>query len=292
MMINPTWLQSFCKVVETSSFTRAAEQLDLTQAAVSQHLQRLEAQTGLLLLRHGRQLELTPKGHALLAYAQELHGANQRLTLRLQDDAPLQGAIRLATPGSIGLRLYPALLALQQQYPALRVDMRFAPTQSIAQAVLSQQVELGVLTLRQSQPQLHNLLLTHEDLCLVCPAEQAADSWQDLCNLGFIDHPDGHDMASRWLARQYPGQRLEQLPCHGFINQIGLILEPVARGLGFTVLPRFAVQAYHNQQALRLVEAQPAVQDPLWLIYRNEWPLSRAAQLALEQIQRCIQGDE
>ncbi|MGL5319572.1 MAG: LysR substrate-binding domain-containing protein, partial [Aeromonas veronii] len=98
-------------------------------------------------------------------------------------------------------------------------------------------------------------------------------SWQHLCQLGFIDHPDGRSMAQRLLGRRYPGQRVDEIPLRGFTNQIGLILEPVARGLGFTVLPRFAVTAFAQQEKIRVIQSSIEVIDTLWLIYRAEWPL-------------------
>lgn len=70
-MVNPLWLHTLVVVHETSSFTRAAERLDLTQAAVSQHISRLEAEFGTLLLRKPRQLELTPRGLVLLDFARQ-----------------------------------------------------------------------------------------------------------------------------------------------------------------------------------------------------------------------------
>ena len=70
-MVNPLWLHTLVVVHETGSFTRAAEQLDLTQAAVSQHISRLETEFGPLLLRKPRQLELTPRGLVLLDFARQ-----------------------------------------------------------------------------------------------------------------------------------------------------------------------------------------------------------------------------
>jgi|GEM_PF-5160747 len=57
----------------------------------------------------------------------------------------------------------------------------------------------------------------------------------------------------------------------------GLILEPVARGLGFTVLPRHARKAFAGQGKIRVAEQVAPVMDSLWLIYRSEWPLSARA---------------
>ncbi|WP_421310496.1 LysR family transcriptional regulator [Aeromonas veronii] len=272
-MVNPLWLHTLVVVHETGSFTRAAERLDLTQAAVSQHISRLEAEFGPLLLRKPRQLELTPRGLVLLDFARQQAQAAEQLRARLSDDDPHRGAITLTTPGSIGLLLYPLLLDQQQEHPELTIQHRFAPTPDIVQAVLAGRSDLGLVDQPPEHPSIAAEPFAREPLCLVVPNDGEEPSWQHLCQLGFIDHPDGRNMAQRLLGRRYPGQRVDELPLRGFTNQIGLILEPVARGLGFTVLPRFAVTAFAHQEKIRVIQSSIEVIDTLWLIYRAEWPL-------------------
>ncbi|MGN5289745.1 LysR family transcriptional regulator [Aeromonas sp. 11P] len=229
-MVNPLWLHTLVVVHETGSFTRAAERLDLTQAA-------------------------------------------EQLRARLSDDDPHRGAITLTTPGSIGLLLYPLLLDQQQEHPGLTIQHRFAPTPDIVQAVLAGRSDLGLVDQPPEHPSIAAEPFAREPLCLVVPNDGEDPSWQHLCQLGFIDHPDGRSMARRLLGRRYPGQRVDEIPLRGFTNQIGLILEPVARGLGFTVLPRFAVTAFAQQEKIRVIQSRIEVIDTLWLIYRAEWPL-------------------
>ena len=282
--VNPAWLRAFIAVCESGSFTRAAAVLDLTQAAVSQQVQRLEAVCGPLLIRNTRQASLTPAGVKVLAYAREMQQAQARLALALADHDPYSGRISIASPGSIGLLLYPRLLALQAAHPGLSVSYRAAPTTEIIAAVLDSRAELGIVTHQPDDARLKCELFARESLCLVLPAQVDDAGWPALVRLGYIDHPDGMDMGRRLLARVYPGQRIDQLPVRGFTNQIGAILDPVARGLGFTVLPRFAVQAYPGQQAIRVVETAPPVIDSLWLVCRAEWPLSASAAWAVERL--------
>ncbi|MFQ2030983.1 LysR family transcriptional regulator [Aeromonas veronii] len=272
-MVNPLWLHTLVVVHETGSFTRAAERLDLTQAAVSQHISRLEAEFGTLLLRKPRQLELTPRGLVLLDFARQQAQAAEQLRARLSDDDPHRGAITLTTPGSIGLLLYPLLLDQQQEHLGLTIQHRFAPTPDIVQAVLAGRSDLGLVDQPPEHPSIAAEPFAREPLCLVVPNDGEEQSWQHLCQLGFIDHPDGRSMAQRLLGRRYPGQRVDEIPLRGFTNQIGLILEPVARGLGFTVLPRFAVTAFAQQEKIRVIQSSIEVIDTLWLIYRAEWPL-------------------
>jgi DNA-binding transcriptional LysR family regulator len=284
-MLNPQWLRTFATLAERGSFTRAAEHLDLTQAAVSQHVQRLEKRLGPLLIRRPRRLELTPAGQALLEYCAEVDAADRRLHQRLSEQDAEQGEIGLICPGSIGLALYPLLLGLQEAYPGLRLRYRFAPDREVLEAVLANRFELGLMTLKPDDARLSVSRFADEPLELVVPAGNNVRSWADLERLGFIDHPDGQAMAGRLLSRYYPGAPgVSSLPCHGFTNQISLILEPVARGLGFTVLPRYARLAFARPDAISVVEGPHPVVDTLWLLHRAEWPLSARANLVIQHV--------
>ncbi|CAG9194819.1 LysR family transcriptional regulator protein [Paraburkholderia sabiae] len=273
-MLNSQWLQTFVALIELGSFTRAAEKLQITQAAVSQHLRQLEDRLGLLVVRRARGIDLTPAGQALLDYCRELEAADKKLHLRLSDDDDADGEIGLITPGSIGLALFPILLDLQQHNPKWKIRHRFAPDPEVVSAVLANQYELGLVTLQPDDARLASSKLAEEPLELVVPAGETVGDWSDLQRIGFIDHPDGHAMANRLLSRRFPrNPGVACLPRHGFSNQVGLILEFVARGLGFTVIPRYARTVFPNAGAISVVEGGSPVIDTLWLIHRAEWPL-------------------
>lgn len=288
-MLNPQWLKSYATLVDVGSFTASAEQLGITQAAVSQHIRHLEQQLGPLILRSKRPLELTPAGRALLDYCQQVDRAHRHLALRLSDGDVTCGEVSLITPGSIGLRLYPLLLALQQQHPDLSLRHRFAPDSEVMDAVLHNRYEMGLMTQKPDDKRLVAEKFAEEPLELITPKGKAASCWEDLDALGFIDHPDGQAMATRLLSRRFPGNAgVRNLPQRGFSNQISLILEPVARGLGFTVIPRYARLAFHRQDDIRVIEAGAPLVDTIWLIHRAEWPLSARAQHALSWLEARI----
>ncbi|ARP85397.1 LysR family transcriptional regulator [Bordetella genomosp. 9] len=281
-MLLPQWLRTFAVLAELRHFTRTADRLGLTQAAVSQHVRHLEQELGPLLVRRPRQIELTPAGEALLQYCRDVERAGQHLRQRLGSTDAAHGDISIVTPGSIGLALYPLLLDLQQLRPGLAIRHRFAPDVEVLEAVLQNRYELGVLTMKPDDPRLAAEPFAEEPLELVAPADARIEQWDDLVRLGFIDHPDGQAMASRLLSRRFPGAPgIRDVPVRGFSNQVGLILEPVARGLGFTVLPRYANRAFRRQHAIQIVECGTPVVDRLWLIHRSEWPLSPRARSAV-----------
>lgn len=286
-MLNPQWLHSFVTLVELGGFTRAADHLGLTQAAISQHVRHLEEKLGPLLIRRPRQIELTPAGAALLDYCNEIEQADRRLERRLSDADAGHGEISLITPGSVGLALYLVLLELQQANRGLTIRHRFAPDSEALDAVLRKQYELGLVTLKPDDPHIAAEPFTEEPLELVVPAGENVECWEDLERLGFIDHPDGQAMATRLLMRRFPGNRgIHSLPINGFSNQIAMILEPVSRGLGFTVIPRHARLAFPRADAIHVVGCHAPVIDTLWLIHRAEWPLSAPAAFVVDHLRQ------
>ncbi|WDY60636.1 LysR family transcriptional regulator [Pseudomonas sp. PSKL.D1] len=289
-MINPQWLRSFLNVAELGNFTRAAERLHLTQAAVSQHVKYLEMQLGPLLIRQSRTVELTPAGLALVDYGRDMERASWALQARLSGADEQHGEISLVTPGSIGLTVYPLLLNYQQRHPGLTIRHRFAPDHEVLEAILSNRYDMGLVTFKPEDPRLNAQRFMDEPLELILPAGVEYEGWDTLIALGFIDHPDGVGMATRLLSRRYPGRpNIREVPVRGFSNQVGLILEPVARGLGFTVLPRFAREAFADQRAIQVIECGSPVIDTLWLIHRAEWPLAARARTAIEHIRQRLQ---
>ncbi len=169
-MLNPQWLRTFATLAELGNFTRTAERLDLTQAAISQHVRRLEERLGPLLIRRPRQLELTPAGQALLDYCADVGAADQRLQQRLTEADAEHGEISLISPGSIGLALYPHLLELQQATPGLTIRHRFAPDSEVLAGVLENRFELGLVSVKPDDPRLSVSRFATEPLDLVVPA--------------------------------------------------------------------------------------------------------------------------
>jgi DNA-binding transcriptional LysR family regulator len=291
-MLSPAWLRSFSTLAAEGTFTRAAESLELTQAAVSQHIRQIEAQLGPVLIRRPRGVELTPAGHALLAYCEEVERAGRCLASRLSDSDALQGEVSIITPGSVGLSTYPRLLDIQGETPGLVIRHRFAPEEEVLKAVLDNRADMGIVSHKPDDERLAVERFCEEALELVVPADAQVEGWDDLVRLGFIDHPDGHAMATRLLSRRYPGRRgLSDIPISGFTNQIALILEPVSRGLGFSVMPRHARRAFGRPEAIRVLDGDRSVVETLWLIHRAEWDLPRRARHVVEELHRRLVKD-
>ncbi|GAB2901808.1 LysR family transcriptional regulator [Microbulbifer echini] len=270
-MINPVWLRSFCTLVELGHFTRAAERLHMTQSGISQHLRRLEDFLGLALIqRQGKQFTLTEAGEKLYREAQDLVDSLSTLGQRLGEDPAYEGLVRIHSPGSVGLKLYPKLLRVQREHPKLAVDYRFAPNQGVEESILRYKADIGFMTMPSTLTEIASQPVGSEELLLVTPASVKRVDWRALLQLGYIGHPDGAHQAGLLLGANFPEfQHVDMFRLKGFCNQISLILEPVSLGLGFTVLPAHAVNAFHNFEQIKFHRMEYSISETLFLITRR-----------------------
>lgn len=119
-----TALRSFVTVAETGGVTRAAQQLHLTQSAVSMQLKRLEEALGQPLLdRSGRGVALTSQGEQLLSYGRRLLALNDEVMARMTDKV-FEGEIRLGVPADIVYPQIPEVLRrFDREFPRMRVNL-------------------------------------------------------------------------------------------------------------------------------------------------------------------------
>lgn len=272
-MINPVWLRSFCTLVEVGHFTRTAEQLHMTQSGVSQHIHKLEEQLGqLLLARDGKQFTLTQAGQNLYEEGRQIVLALSNLEQRVSLDPSHEGLVKIMSPGSVGLKLYSKLIAFQQQHPKLAIDYRFAPNASIEKALINNEIDFGFMSRPSQLSEIKTEAVAKEALLLITPRAMKKPNWEALRQLGFIDHPDGAHHAQLLLSENFASfQHINDFKQSGFSNQIHLILEPVSLGLGFTVLPAYAVEAFHNKKSICIHALKKPVSETLYLcLYKNK----------------------
>lgn len=126
---SPELLRAFVAVADHRSFTRAAVELNRTQAAVSLQVKRLEERIGRRLFwRSTTRVELTDAGRALLGDARRVLAVNERMLMRVAGRTP-EVALRLGVMEDYGTRFLPGLLALAaQRLPEVRVELSLGLT--------------------------------------------------------------------------------------------------------------------------------------------------------------------
>ncbi|BFM12546.1 LysR family transcriptional regulator [Simiduia litorea] len=291
-MINPVWLRSFCTLVDVGHFTRTAERLNMTQSGVSQQIHKLEQQLGRpLLVREGKSFTLTSAGERLYREGRELLLTLTDIEQRIGLDPSHEGIVKIASPGSVGLKLYPYLLELQRHHPGLVIDYRFAPNRDIERLIAEHKVDFGLMTCAARLAEVNLRAVAEEALLLVTPSSVTEPSWENLLALGFIDHPDGAFHAGQLLSVNYPEfQHGEQFKKSGFSNQIHLILEPVSKGIGFTVLPSHAVGAFKSQEKINVHHLPTPVHETLYIGLHRIKFTPNSVNTVISEVEKCLKA--
>jgi len=142
-------LAAFCAVVERASFSQAAEQLGVTQPAVSLQIRSLEKRLGLQLLdRSGRRVEPTDAGRRLYRSALRLLALEEQLLAELGEEieGELTGRLELGASTGPGGTVIPVVLCeFQERHPEVHVDLTVSDTQRIVEQVARRELELGVV---------------------------------------------------------------------------------------------------------------------------------------------------
>jgi len=142
-------LEYFVAVAKHRHFGRAAEAVYVTQPALSQQVQRLEAELGIALLRRtSRGVELTPAGEDLLARAETILAQVTQARGAMDEHAGVvRGAVRVAATTADALRLPEVLAAFHREHPGVRLALRHASASEVLALVRRGAVDLAVLSL-------------------------------------------------------------------------------------------------------------------------------------------------
>lgn len=140
-------LKTFVAIVDTGSFTRAAEIVHKTQSAVSMQMKRLEERVGKpIFARDGRASKLTEDGERLLDYARRILRLNLEC-LATFSDAELAGRVRLGVPDDYADRYLPEILArFSRSNPKVEVTVVCEPTPMLVDRIHANDLDLAIIT--------------------------------------------------------------------------------------------------------------------------------------------------
>ncbi len=143
---DPPLLRAFIAVVDTGSFTHAAQRLHLTQSAISHQIRRLEEQVGTpLLYRTTRALTLTPSGVDFLQCAKQIIVMLDSLSQRF-NPSPVTGIVRFGViENFLGDKLAHLLCQFGRTYPSITLDVNVSPNLDLTAMVAAGQLDLAVL---------------------------------------------------------------------------------------------------------------------------------------------------
>jgi DNA-binding transcriptional LysR family regulator len=162
----------FCDLVETASFSRAAELNTITQSAVSQQIRAIERKFRVALIeRANKNFSVTAEGHAFLNASKEILRIYDGLSESLAElQQEVSGNLRIAAVHSIGLHELPRSLKLfRQAYPAINVEVKYLRSAQVYQHIAAGIADLGFVAYPTRHRGMRIECHWKDKLVLICP---------------------------------------------------------------------------------------------------------------------------
>nr|WP_221189799.1 LysR family transcriptional regulator [Azomonas macrocytogenes] len=284
-------LNAFIAVVETGSFSLAAERLHLTQPAVSKRIAALEQQLDTRLFdRLGREIGLTEAGRALLPRAYQILNVLDDTRRALNNlHSAVSGRLTLATSHHIGLHRLPSLLrSFTQAYPQVALDIHFLDSEVAYEEILHGRAELAVITLApQTTLPIKAIEVWEDPLDFVAAPEHplARNEQTTLADIARYPavFPGSNTFTHTIVRRLFEAEGLAPNIAMS-TNYLETIKMMVSIGLAWSILPRTML----DEQVVRLQLSGPQLKRQLGYILHTERTLSNAARafMALLDAQR------
>ncbi len=281
-------LTAFLAVAETGSFSRAAEQLHLTQPAISKRIASLEQQLDCRLFdRIGRHIGLTEAGSALRPRALEIINALEDTRRALSNlSGVLQGRLSMATSHHIGLhRLPPVLREFTRTYPDVVLDIQFLDSEIAYEKVLHGDIELAVITLAPTVE--HPIVaeqIWNDPLAFVVAPDHPLARFTNVPLALLAEYPavfPGTNTFTRRIVSQLFSLEGVQPQISMSTNYMETIKMMVSIGLAWSVLPRTMLDAQVHALALN----NTRLERQLGVIWHSGRTLSNAGRAFIRLLQ-------
>lgn len=182
-MLNTTQLECFLAVANHLNFSRAAQELHITQPAVSHQINTLEAELEVKLFhRTSKNVRLTQAGHQFGQYAREilkLTGISRARMRQWREELPQR--LGLGCRNFLVLRaLQPALAVLRQEMPQLMPVLRQVPSASLDNLLEEEDVQAIFTMQRESGPKLSRRHLADCPVVCVCTPDHPLAGYEQL----------------------------------------------------------------------------------------------------------------
>jgi DNA-binding transcriptional LysR family regulator len=167
-------LETFCRVADLKSFSKAADDLFLTQPTVSGHILSIEKSLSLRLFdRTSREVRLTKAGEVFLEHASKILSSRKYLLNALSEFSQgIRGELSLGASTIPGEYLLPKLMGdFKKEYPRFIISLKIADTKEIVQYVLQDSVEFGIIGAKLNHLSLHYERYEEDEIIVVAPPD-------------------------------------------------------------------------------------------------------------------------
>lgn len=279
-------LEYFVKVARRLHMTKAAEELRVSQSAVSRQIQLLEQELkATLFVQQGRNLQLTPVGNLFLSRAEEVLISLEKAVEEVQEFLhPEAGEIRFGFLNSLGINLVPTLISkFLKEHPNVKFRFKQGKSIDILEAVMRGEIDLALVTpWPKKPPQVTGEVMLMEELYAILPSDHIlagakAIRLEQLRDDHFVLFNEGYSLRSLvWNACQKAGFT-PKISFEG--EETDTIRGFVAAGMGVSLLPESSLLDGSPLLTAKLRVTEPKITRMIEVIQRTHDKLPLVAKV-------------
>lgn len=254
-------LFTFITVAKVKNFTRAADILNITQPAISQHIKALEEYYNVkLLYKKSRQMELTEEGELLFKHALELDRLSKMIKSELQNKSSVIKRYNVGATLTIGGYVLPKIIGKYRAiYENIDIILYVDNTETIIKKLYSGDINLGVIEGPFDKTKVNYIKFKDDELVLaVAPSHPFANkesvTIEEVLDEKLILREKGS--GTRQVFEDYlskAGYRLDDRDIYMVIGNIAALISLVESNLGCTIISKEAIKSSLKTNTLKIV---------------------------------------
>jgi DNA-binding transcriptional LysR family regulator len=255
-------LETFVKVSALKSFTKAAEELYLTQPTVSKQIVDLERYFGIKLIdRTKRNVTLTKAGEILLGYAKDFVYLRKEAIDAMADFKGLRkGSIHVGASTTPGIYILPGLLnTFRKQYQGIQIKLTISDTKDVVGKMVHGEIDIGLVGAREEVKGLEYRRLLDDTILFIAPPDYPDSiSLADLKNYPLVAREAGSGTRNTVEAalKRLHIDGAKDLRIVAELTDTEAIKETVKHGMGISYVSRMAIEDDVGAGRLKVLDVE------------------------------------
>ena len=274
--ISAKQLRYFLAVAKHKNFQKAADDLNISQPALSMKIKEMEITLGQLIERGSKKFYLTQTGLTLISKAETIIQSFDDLKHLAANEGKINQLSIGAIPTVAPYLLPKILKTISKQYKDIIIEPKEAVTEKLVSYLISGKIDLAILALPTFEPLLSEALLFEEEFLLIRhinDAKKPVPNNKELTNMKLLLLEEGHCLRSQTLSfckvTSVPKNIMEG-------TTLTTLVQMVSAGIGVTLIPEIAVPFETRSAKVSISKFQQ--QKPkrtIGLVWRKSNPLLR-----------------
>jgi len=254
-------LKVFQSVARNLSFTKASNELFISQPAITKHIKELESEFEVKLFdRVGNKIALTEAGNILLTYSEQISALHNELKFTLSRlNGKSEGSLRVGASTTIAQYIIPPLLAkFHDRFPGVSLSLTNGNTDFVEHQLLKNEIDIGIVEGKPTNSDLRYSSFINDELLVFTSAQNTAIpqtiSVDEFTKLPLVLRERGSgtlEIIDNKLQEQKISQ--QQLNVLMYLGSTEAIKSFVKTGEGAGIVSRFAIEQELNSRIFRII---------------------------------------